>query len=68
MKCQLFLPLKTQAPVMTPIRVSMPLELVGIDLIGPLAETTQGNKYVLSMTDYFTKVISLGLTRYLCCV
>jgi len=40
---------------MTPIRVSEPLELVGIDLVGPLAESN-GHKYVLTMTDYFTKV------------
>ena len=56
LKCQLFDPLKTQAPVMTPIRVSSPLELVGIDLVGPLKETNEGHKYVLTMTDYFTKV------------
>jgi len=58
-KCQLFEPLKTQAPVMTPIRVSEPLELVGIDLVGPLAESN-GHKYVLTMTDYFTKVSEIN--------
>ena len=26
-----------------------------MDLIGPLAETLQGNKYIVTLTDYFTK-------------
>ena len=28
---------------------------VGMDLIGPLAESSQGNKYILTITDYFSK-------------
>ena len=28
---------------------------VGIDLIGPLPTTTNGNKYVIVVTDYFSK-------------
>ena len=56
-KCQRFETIKTQAPVMTPIKVSSPLELVGMDLIGPLKETERGHKHVLTMTDYFSKVM-----------
>ena len=26
-----------------------------IDLIGPLPETPQGNKYIVTLTDYFSK-------------
>lgn len=28
---------------------------VGIDIVGPLPKTTQGNKYIVVMTDYLTK-------------
>ena len=31
--------------------------LVGIDLIGPLKETKNGNKYICSVVDYFTKFV-----------
>ena len=37
------------------IRVSAPLDCVAIDLLGELPETDNGNKYVLVITDYFTK-------------
>jgi len=28
---------------------------VGMDLIGPLPETARGNKYIVTLTDYFSK-------------
>ena len=28
---------------------------VGMDLIGPMPETPQGNKYIVTLTDYFSK-------------
>ena len=28
---------------------------VGMDLIGPLPETSLGNKYIIPLTDYFSK-------------
>ena len=28
---------------------------VGMDLIGPMPETPRGNKFVVTLTDYFTK-------------
>ncbi len=28
---------------------------VGIDLIGPLTQTAKGNKYIITLTDYFSK-------------
>ena len=28
---------------------------VGIDLVGPLPVTSEGNKYVVTMIDYFSK-------------
>src|SRR6185295_4845010 len=38
-----------------PITVSEPFELIGMDLIGPLPETSNGNKYIIVMTEYLTK-------------
>ena len=28
---------------------------IGIDLIGPLPETPRGNKYIVTLVDYFSK-------------
>lgn len=28
---------------------------VGMDLVGPLPETPRGNKYIVTLTDYFSK-------------
>ena len=38
-----------------PIPVSEPFSKVGIDILGPLPITKKGNKYIVVMTDYFTK-------------
>ncbi|XP_072372491.1 gypsy retrotransposon integrase-like protein 1 isoform X1 [Scyliorhinus torazame] len=38
-----------------PLKVTRPWEILGFDLIGPFPETTCGNTYVLTVTDYFTK-------------
>src|ERR1044072_10001149 len=38
-----------------PIPVSAPWERVGIDFVGPLPETNQGNKYIITAIDYFTR-------------
>jgi transposase InsO family protein len=35
--------------------VPVPFYMVGVDLIGPLKLTRQGNKYILSIIDYYTK-------------
>uniref|UniRef100_A0A3B3DF81 Gypsy retrotransposon integrase-like protein 1 n=1 Tax=Oryzias melastigma TaxID=30732 RepID=A0A3B3DF81_ORYME len=54
-RCQLNDPIKTVARVLHPIKVKEPWEVLGMDLIGPLPETREGNKYILTMTDLFTK-------------
>lgn len=55
-KCQLFrpkpLPNNTENNI-TP--VEMPFTRVGLDIIGPLQETRKGNKYIITLVDYFTK-------------
>ena len=32
-----------------------PLQLVAVDIMGPLPETSNGNKYILVAEDYFTR-------------
>ncbi|KAI4817650.1 hypothetical protein KUCAC02_011033 [Chaenocephalus aceratus] len=39
----------------SPIEVTEPLELVGMDLVGKLTVTDGGNQYICVMVDYFTK-------------
>jgi len=38
-----------------PIPVGEPFSKIGIDIVGPLPITKQGNKYIIVATDYFTK-------------
>ena len=40
-------------------RLGFPLELLYIDLVGPLCETAEGFKYVLSVEDGFSKFVNL---------
>uniref|UniRef100_A0A672L726 Integrase catalytic domain-containing protein n=1 Tax=Sinocyclocheilus grahami TaxID=75366 RepID=A0A672L726_SINGR len=54
-RCQLNDPIKTVVPVLHSIKVKEPWEVLGLDLIGPLPETARNNKYVLTMTDLYTK-------------
>ncbi|KRZ64932.1 hypothetical protein T08_14460 [Trichinella sp. T8] len=41
--------------VHTDIAAGYPLQRVGMDILGPLEKTPSGNRYVLVLTDYFTK-------------
>ncbi len=34
-----------------------PWHHIGIDFIGPLVPSTQGNKYILTISDYFSKYV-----------
>lgn len=36
---------------------SSPLEYVAIDILGPLTESTQGHRFILGMTDRFSKLV-----------
>ena len=38
-------------------QIGAPMERVAMDVMGPLPRTTQGNKYILVIGDYFTKWI-----------
>ena len=45
-----------EAPPLHPIPVPAKVwSLVGIDIVGPLQETNQGNKYIVAITDHFSK-------------
>ncbi|KAK7099418.1 hypothetical protein V1264_003560 [Littorina saxatilis] len=46
-------------PPLKHIDVGEPLELVGMDLIGPFMLTDQRHRYVLALTDYSTKWVDL---------
>ncbi|VDK38648.1 unnamed protein product [Taenia asiatica] len=43
------------APLL-PMPAGFPVKRVGIDIMGPLSFTKRGNRYILVMVDYFTKV------------
>ena len=58
-KCQVHNAVKTSAPTMIPIKPSGPFHLVGMDLVGPLQVTNNGNKYIITFTDYFTKWVEV---------
>ena len=45
---------KRRAPLKQYV-VGAPLERIAMDILGPLPLTTRGNRYVLVVTDYFTK-------------
>ena len=48
----------TAAPKLHPVSVVSPWYHIGIDLIGPISPpSTQGNKYIFTISDYFTKFV-----------
>ena len=48
--------LKTSTTELNPIPVKAQIWCqVGMDLIGPLTVTPRGNKYIITLTDYFSK-------------
>jgi hypothetical protein len=64
LKCQKFNIDRRKAPgLLHPIEAPCgPFQLIGIDYTGPFPITPDGNKYVLAITDYFTKwVIAIPL-------
>ena len=56
-QCQHSHKLLTAAPELHPIQTDGAWDVVGINLMGPYAETTAGNKYIFTATDLFTKFV-----------
>ncbi|KAK7120178.1 hypothetical protein R3I94_020253 [Phoxinus phoxinus] len=54
-QCQRNATIKTVAPVLHPIKVTKAWNVIGMDLMGPFPTSPKGKKYVLTMTDLFTK-------------
>ena len=48
---------KNRAPL-NPITVGYPMQMVGMDFLGPLPETDEGNQYILVVGDHFTKYMA----------
>ena len=46
-----------QAPALRPIKTTDCWEIIGMDLVGPMAETSSGNKYICVFTDLFSKFV-----------
>ena len=47
-------PQRNRGPLQT-IKVGYPLQLVAVDILGPLPESSTGNSYILVAADHFTK-------------
>ena len=55
-KCEIFkTPKKNSTEPLQPIVSHRILELLVIDFIGPVSTSRQGNRYILSMIDHFSK-------------
>ena len=50
-------PKKTAKAALTDYRVGHPMDRLGLDILGPLPTTTQGNTCILVVADYFTRWI-----------
>ena len=49
------MPYKKFLAALSKFRVREPMDHLGIDFMGPLQQTKQGNKYLLVIVDYFTR-------------
>ena len=47
-------PQKRKAPMQT-LTAGSPMQIVAVDILGPLPKSTNGNQYILVVADYFTK-------------
>ena len=45
------------APELHPVPVVSPWHHLGIDFIGPLTPSAHGCRYILTVSDYFTKFV-----------
>ena len=45
---------KPRAPLQS-VQTGFPMQLVAVDILGPIPESPAGNKYILVTSDYFTR-------------
>ena len=66
LECTSFGPATKHEPL-HPILTHQAFDMLGLDYIGPLPETPDGNKYILNIIDYFTRfgrpMEKMGFTR-----
>lgn len=48
-------PARPNRASLVPVRTGFPMERVALDIVGPLPITQHGNKYILVVSDYFTR-------------
>lgn len=56
-ECKVLKKVKTPAPELRPIKPKGRWDVLSMDLIGPLTLTPRGNKYIITLTDLYTKWI-----------
>uniref|UniRef100_A0A672IQD5 Gypsy retrotransposon integrase-like protein 1 n=1 Tax=Salarias fasciatus TaxID=181472 RepID=A0A672IQD5_SALFA len=62
--CQLTKPSQRKpAGLMVPIQPQRPWEYTGVDYVGPLPRTANGNAYIIVFVDYFSKWIEVSAVR-----
>ena len=63
-ECQLQNQIHKESSTLHPIpEKSKVFSMVGLDLVGPLKTTTNGNRFVAVLIDYFSKRPGLGATN-----
>ncbi len=55
-------PQKAVIPLFSITHPVKPFDMVGIDFVGPLTVTDNGNKYILVLTDYATRWVEAFVT------
>ncbi|RWS01320.1 hypothetical protein B4U79_13335, partial [Dinothrombium tinctorium] len=57
-KCQIHKPPPGKpVGILKPISTIYPMEIIGIDFVGPIRETTRGNKYIIVAIDHFSSYL-----------
>jgi len=63
-QCQIFKPQKVNKQVENiPTEPGLPFTKVGLDIVGPLPKTRNGNQYIIVLVDYLTKWVEAEPTK-----